>query len=61
MRCYRPSYFRMPRIMQENSLIREKQANLEKYIHNVEDGVPIFTPEESRDTCRFFSKDGRDK
>lgn len=61
MRCYRPSYFRMPRVMQDNPVIREKQANLEKYIHNVEDGVPVFTPEERAGARQFFGKDGRNK
>ena len=58
MRCYRPSYFRMPKIMQDNPLIREKQANLEKYIHNVEDGVPVFT-EEKNNARQYFGRDGR--
>lgn len=60
MRCYRPSYFRMPKTMQDSPVIREKQANLEKYIHNVEDGVPVFTDEKIR-SRQYFSKDGRDR
>jgi len=48
----------MPKIMQDNPLIREKQANLEKYIHNVEDGVPVFT-EEKNNARQYFGRDGR--
>lgn len=61
MRCYRPSYFRMPKIMQDSPLIREKQVHLEQYIHNVEDGVPIFTDEKEEDSRPYYDKDGRDK
>lgn len=46
--------------MQDNPLIREKQANLEKYIHSVEDGVPIFRDENISER-QFYGKDGRDK
>lgn len=50
MRCHRPGYFRMPRVLQDNPVVREKAFNIERYIQNAESGLPIFDDKNSTDT-----------